>query len=536
MKKIMIVDDEILVRVGIKSIADWEKYGYQVVGEAANGKEALAQIEKKQPDIVLTDLIMSPVDGFELIRCCKARFPRIRLVVLSSYNDMDNVKKAMKLGAVDYVFKLRVTEQSLISMLDEVSREMDESGPPSPAANDELDQKNIPAVKQRLMQAIVDKSYLDPKDILREMGQLHLNVSLEGAFILLIVSIDDFELNVFSEVIQEVQLLKFSVTNILEEVLRRSFVCDVYEMDRGNLLAVLRQDRPEAALRKEVQNAFDQACEYMVRYLNVSISGAMSGVCRSLADIPEQMRALSVGLSQRIFRGKSFFYPPKEKAGHAGTLKVSEAGIARDINLAISKNDDELIRYLNCFFKTVQTLENAEENDIRESYFAVYHELNRCASGYGIDINKLSDDQGSRLHYVILKADTMTIVRDSFLTVARRFLELLRSEKKQLVRQDILKAQKYIRNNLSEHLTVTGVAEMLNMNSSYFSHLFKKQTGRSFVDYVNDSRIEKAKVLCATTDYRIYEIAAMVGIDSPNYFSELFKKIAGKNPSDYRQH
>lgn len=93
MKKIMIVDDEMLVRVGIKSIADWGKYGYQVVAEASDGQEALELMEKNQPDIVLTDLVMSPVDGFELIERSKTRFPHVRFVVLSSYNDMDNVKK-----------------------------------------------------------------------------------------------------------------------------------------------------------------------------------------------------------------------------------------------------------------------------------------------------------------------------------------------------------------------------------------------------------------------------------------------------------
>jgi two-component system response regulator YesN len=420
-------------------------------------------------------------------------------------------------------------------MLDEVSREMEENVRSASGKDGALDQKNIPAVKQRLMQALVDKSYLDPEDIFREMEPLGLRVSLREPFTLLMISIDDFELNVFSEVIQEVQLLKFSVANILEEVLGQSFVCDVYGMDRGSLLAVLCQDRGEDDMRKGVEDAFGQVCEYMVRYLNISVSGAMSGVCRFPAQIPEAVRALSGGLAQRIFRGKSFFYTPKGKAGHAGMLRISDAGIAHDMDRAVSKNGDELIRYLERFFHTIQALGTAEENDIRESYFEMYRALNHCASGYGIDINKLTDEQGSRLHYVILKADTMTMVRDSFLAVARRFLELLRSEKKPLVRQDILKAQKYIRNNLSEHLTVTGVAEMLNMNGSYFSHLFKKQTGKSFVDYVNEARIEKAKVLCATTDYRIYEIAAMVGIDNPNYFSELFKKITGKNPNDYRQ-
>ncbi|MGX8702460.1 response regulator transcription factor [Caproiciproducens sp.] len=534
MKKIMIVDDEILVRVGIKSIVEWEKYGYQVVGEAADGKEALAMMEKSPPDIVLTDLVMSPMDGFELIEQCKTRFPRVRFVVLSSYNDMDNVKRAMKLGAMDYVFKLQVTAESLISLLDQVSGEM-EKEQPAPQESGAVSRKNVPAVRQRLMQTIVEKSYLNQEDVFRELSQLQQNASLKKPFCLLLMSIDDFEIKEFSEVIQEAQLLKFSMANILEEVLGQGFVSDVYGAAGGDLIAVLQQDRSEEAMLGDAEKAFEQASEYIRRYLDISISGAVSGVCASIGQIPGETRSMRLCLQQRIYRGEACFFTACGGTGRTRTFKVSPEGLARDMDRAVSKKGDELIGYLDRFFKTAQMLESVQDNDVRESYFELYHALNHCASGYGIDVNQLTDEDGSRLHYVILKADTMTTIRTSFLAVAHRFLELLRSGKRPLVRRDILEAQKYIRNNLSEHLTVSGVAEMLNMNSSYFSHLFKKQAGKSFVDYVNEARIKKAKELFATTDYRIYEIATMVGIDSPNYFSALFKKITGKNPNDYRQ-
>ncbi len=104
MKRVMIVDDEVLVRLGIQSLIKWENYGYQIVCDASDGEEALQKIRQYQPDIVLTDLKMSPVDGFELISECREKHPHIQFVVLSSYNDFDNVRNAMKMGAFDYVF------------------------------------------------------------------------------------------------------------------------------------------------------------------------------------------------------------------------------------------------------------------------------------------------------------------------------------------------------------------------------------------------------------------------------------------------
>lgn len=106
MRKVLVVDDEFLVRVGIKSFLNWEENGYTIIGEAADGKQALEIMERELPDVVLTDLKMDGMDGFELIQVSRKRFPTVQFVVLSSFEDGENVKRAMKLGAADYIFKL----------------------------------------------------------------------------------------------------------------------------------------------------------------------------------------------------------------------------------------------------------------------------------------------------------------------------------------------------------------------------------------------------------------------------------------------
>ena len=125
MKKVMIVDDEVLVRLGIQSLIKWENYGYRIVCDASDGEEALQKIRQYQPDIVLTDLKMSPVDGFELISECREKYPHIQFIVLSSYNDFENVRSAMKMGAFDYVFKLTVKPEELLKIMDEATSSID---------------------------------------------------------------------------------------------------------------------------------------------------------------------------------------------------------------------------------------------------------------------------------------------------------------------------------------------------------------------------------------------------------------------------
>lgn len=533
MKKIMIVDDELLVRVGIKSIVEWDEHGYQMVAEASNGKEALELIEKYRPDIVMTDLVMAPVDGFELIEECGRRFPEIKFIVLSSYNDMDNVKRAMKLGATDYVFKLKVTADSILSTLSEASKEIDSAARPF-AADQPVSVRNIPAIKSRLLHTIIDKSYISRKEIEKQIQELELNVNFSESFVMLYISIDDFAVKVLEGEIQGEQLLKYSMANIVEEVLAKSFLCDVYDYAEGNLIALLQKNRSDADMAAEVRDVFSKIQEYMKRYLAISVSAALSHSYSDLTDISAAYSEAMEGVKNRLYKGCGYLNLPRKGNNTKKVLKISPDGIDRDMEKKIDASGEQLIQYFNRFFDAVSALDNVEESEVRKSYFEMYHSLSDNARNYGVNIDALTDEQRVSLYDIILKGDTSTLIRSGFLAAASRFAESLGPSKKQSARKDILMAKDFVRNNLSEHLTVATVSEFLNMNASYFSHLFKKETGKSFIDYVNETRINKAKELLATTDYRVYEISAMVGIDSPNYFSILFKKITGKSPNDIR--
>lgn len=115
--KILIVDDEYLLRQGIKHLLDWEKEGFQIVGEASNGKEALDLIEKLQPHIVISDIVMPIMDGVDLTKIIKSRFPKIQVLILSSYSDFEYVKDTFKHGVNDYILKPTLDPQELLSLL-----------------------------------------------------------------------------------------------------------------------------------------------------------------------------------------------------------------------------------------------------------------------------------------------------------------------------------------------------------------------------------------------------------------------------------
>ncbi|MFK4997272.1 response regulator [Bacillus sp. N9] len=115
--KVLIVDDEQLIRQGIKHYVNWEQEGFQIVGEAANGKEALEIIKQTDPHIVITDIVMPVIDGEELTRIIKKDYPHIQVIILSSYSDFDYVRSTFQSGVSDYILKPKLNGPELLTAL-----------------------------------------------------------------------------------------------------------------------------------------------------------------------------------------------------------------------------------------------------------------------------------------------------------------------------------------------------------------------------------------------------------------------------------
>lgn len=415
MRKIMVVDDEFLVRVGFKSLLDWEANGYTIVCDASDGGEALNKIEQFQPDIILTDLKMDGMDGFELIKQCRQKYPYIRFVVLSSYNDFENVKRAMKLGADDYIFKLTANPEELLKILDEVSQKLTEENEKQHDDMERFVKNNVFMLKRNFMRDAVKGSILNAKEYMEDFSELlRLKVSFEKPYVIFYISIDDYE-NAERENDEE-SILKYSMENMIQEIIDKVFTADIFNYEKGDMILIIQAEDDSYKFCEKLSELYDTLLLYTKRYLGVTISAYVSQAYTGLVTL-------------------------KEAVGH--------------------------IRRRLC---------------------------RRLPSEYG------------RLNFY------MNHVRD-----------------------EIAYIETYVRQNLSKDLTVASVAGVVNMSESYFSHLFKKETGLSFTNYVNQVRIEQAKELLKESRLKINEIALAVGLENSNYFSTLFKKLTGVAPNQYRE-
>ncbi len=526
MKKVLIVDDEILVRIGIKSIISWEQHGYCLIGEAGSGNEAIKKIRQEIPDIVLTDLVMEDGDGFELMKQCAVEFPNVRFVVLSGYDDLEHVKKAMKMGAVDYIFKLTLNSQQILDIMNSI--DLNKSGKRAQVRNN-LFYKNKEAVKSNLLRQAGSSRFRLTGELMDQFRQLELNVDLEKEYGLLYLSVDNYLLYEKNKYI-EGDLLKYAIENIANEVVSEKFRCETFDYINGDLV-VLIQSEWRSLKRKEMEDMLLKINNHLEHYFNVTVSGSAVESETGIQNIPQQLKELQNRIQERYLTGKGKFFWEVTKS-----VYIQPESVASQLkNLRDALINHELERGLNNLEAIYEICLKEKLNSqlCRIIYFDILSELKENII-LKHSLHSYHDRNGYSLYEAIIKYDFLLNVQETFYDFLKN-VACSHSNVQAKYRKEILEVKAYVRENLGGTLTVPVAAQLVCMSDNYFSHVFKKETGISFVDYVNQERIEKAKELLITTDYKIYEISEKVGISSSNYFGILFKRLTGQSPVEYRE-
>lgn len=543
MLKILLVDDEILVRVGIKSIINWEEYGYIISGEASSGKDALEKIKADQPHIILTDLVMEPGNGFELITTVTREYPSIKIIVLSCYNDFESVKEAMKLGASDYIFKLTIKPEELLKTLNGVRQQLEEKlfNDMSEKQNDRILWKNIAAIKSSVIKAAIEKSYVSGDECRRELKELGVQVDFSSLYAVMVISIDEFYLLNLNSVIKERELLKFSMLNIINEVMEK-MQAEVFDYDAGTVLAVINSNYKsgEGDLLKDIQGMFDNLFEYIKRYLGVAVSAGISRLHSNMDELSVSYQEALTALGMRFFKGRGQLNVFDDTSGIV-ELDNQNISIPQEVSLQSFYDivdhleEGRILDFINKYFDFIESRRYTSSSKIRSLLLELFYPFINAAKKRGFDPDIIKTECGFTPYQVITQYDSIHDIKIWFMKFVELFISECRKRNDSRSREEIILIKDFVRKNIDREIGISEAARYVNMSESYFSHLFKKETGVSFVDFVNAQKIERSKELILQTDLKIYEVAAKVGFDNANYFSMLFKKITGQSPNEYRK-
>ncbi len=531
--KLIIVDDELLMRIGIRSMLDWESHGFRQVGEASNGREALDLALEEKPDLIITDIKMPVMDGLELIRQLSKTLPNCKFVILSSFDEIQYVKEALRLGATDYLIKSEVTPDILSELLAGIREKLmhadggEGSGQfPTPFDHRE----SYMHLKERLFKDLIS-GLLDEREASAKAEQLQLSVRSDSLAVLKL-RIDNFGQVRKKYVEQDEKLLRYSIVNILEEIIPGTRHKEIIVESSAEYLLILNTLADnELSARADIERLSAGIQKTMIDFMNLSISIGVSTIVPSFKHIRKAYSEADQAWRRRFFMGYGQVMFFENAAASTDEQLRTEAIPSGERELAFRdmlelKDEGRIHSFLDAFRAELAGV-HASERTIRESYIRLTEMINSCIPSA---LARQLDTSGSP-YEAVLTAETWEDVHRIVTDHALRTVKDSRPGD-QSGYADM--AAELIHRYYSEEISLQSVAGQINVHPSYLSRVFKQEKGENFVAYLTRIRMERAKSYLESRSYKVYEIADKVGYHNYTYFSKLFKKVVGVTPEEYR--
>lgn len=535
MLKVFLVEDEIIIRNGVKNNIPWEQEGFTFVGEAGDGELAWPLIKQTKPDILITDIRMPFMDGLELSGLVRKELPDTKIIILSGYSEFDYAKQAINLGVANYLLK-PISGEKLLEAVKQVADIIREERAQTLLVEQyRLENgENVKVEKIRLFEQIVAGT-ATTREILDRGELLELDLAAPFYTVLLLKLVDSGE-----SMDSSAQVMEAS-EKVDEAIMKNP---EYFAVERGlEGLAILMKSEEERQAGTQLMNLEKEIQEILTQYPEVSYFGGAGETVQRMRDIRRSYIGASKAFASRFFTEKNRFLTVEQ------IRELKPAGM-KDMSLKSVDASKINRKLVEDFLKS--GLEEETKNFVEEYFKNIGHEnyeslmfchylivdMNLCASHFLESIGIDSALLPAQCRDVREFADTLQCEEGMISYVTKLFTETIRLRDKSSrnkYMELITAAQKIILENFQNNeFSMNQAAAMVNLSPGYFSTLFRQETGVSFVEHLTGIRLEKAKALLMCTNMRSSEIAYEVGYKDAHYFSYIFKKVCGCTPKEYR--
>lgn len=502
--RILIVEDEYLTRQGVKHLIHWEQEGFQVVGEASNGEEALQLLEELHPHIVLTDVVMPVMDGIALTQAIQEHYPETRVIVLSGYSDFEYVKSTFQHGAVDYILKPTLNQKSLLETLCKAAGQI---------PNFVLTRGGGDSLESVVNQALSGFSTPDALEKLRAVFPY-------PRFFLVGMNVP-YALGNAANLGREAGALAAGAEEFLPGVTAR-----VVTVDRKFLLMIVNYAaEPYRVLTERVKKLAASLRVKAPRIFYV-YSREFSG----LSKLKETYARLSALSRQRFYcrdaaiLGEDAFAP-----------SPAEPFDAAQFNAAVhAAQVAEALKLLDGWLRRAITRCAPGEFELKSLVQDALYQVLSYWEENGMDAEKI----GSLKRDCFIRISEAKFAEDllqAFVCIKEDFNGILEEQSLRPSKRSIQEILDYVEEHCAEALTLNDVAKTFNFNYSYLSSYFSANSREGFSEYLNRARIRRAEELLRKGDIPVSEVCGMVGYSDHSYFCKVFKKFTGKTPSEFRR-
>ncbi|HBP38403.1 MAG TPA: hypothetical protein DD640_06625 [Clostridiales bacterium] len=517
----IIVEDEFLVRIGIKSFVNWQDIGINLVGEAENGKEAYNLYQKYKPQIIITDLKMPVMDGITLIQ--KIRIGHqdklTKFIILSCMDEFALVQKALNYNVSHYFLKIEMTckdfQDVLKSVVDELDNQKVELNYPVA--------KNDKQAMDELIRSCYENNLIDYRNAKDLLSKTAIDFDQDSYLCAIIHLFRDQSTRTNSTSMNQSALL-----NLIAESIGNPQNCLVYYLDydyyclfiqysnldlfferTGNMLAV-----PEA-----VQNNLHK---YANARANWGLSRNNTGICK----LSQSLKEAKLALEGCYFKSSPICQFAEVDSPYA--LENRHIQLLLNVTSEFIHLSDEFISEYQAKVRTLASKRFATKGEFKDELTILLFWITAQVDVLNEHLEQLVTSSKEKIGASVNLNESVTMflqfVRDCILTSSfnKRMPDTIKS------------AINYISEHSARKIYLEEVAKFVHLNSSYLSSLFKRKMHCSFIEYVNIARVKKAQKLLVETDQPIYFISQVVGFPQEEYFYKIFKRITQLTPSEYR--
>ncbi len=526
--RVLLADDEAEIRQGISRKIHWESLGFELAAQAENGAEALELAEQLRPDVVLTDIKMPFMDGLELCRRLRKELPAAKLVVFSGFDDFEYARQAVSMGVSEYIMKpinARELEQVLTGLRAQLEAQRQQRR--DMEALRRRYEESLPVLRE-LFFARMLSGRMDPAQLAERAAHYELDLP-GGPWVAAMVQMD---LPAGGQSAERDELLLLSVRTFLEEhfSLEGGWMRALLYSDGVALLAGLTGADQLYSLLDELE----RLCALAPSCLGLGLTIGLGQLCEGPGQVHLSMEGALAALDYRLLMGGG------------RTLYIGDLEPDSSLRLTL---DDEDQRALAAAVKVGdeaqldatlhRLLDRVRASRLQPAQFQLYvleivTSLVRLARAGGVEVEEVF---GPGFAGAVPAAQLASLDRlgEWLAGCCRRLQKLLGRRRTDSAGRTVEEAMAYIADHFAEsELGVEAVCEHLHLSPTYFSTLFKRQTGKSFTACVTERRMEEAARLLRETGEKTYLIAQRAGYADPNYFSYVFKRHFGMTPSKYR--
>lgn len=509
MIRVLIVDDEYIMRQGLKYMINWEQEGYEIVGEATNGKEALKLAEDLMPHIIICDIVMPLLDGVDFSEVIHKMYPAIQIIILSGYDNFEYVKQTLMSGVADYILKPALNQGELLKALHKASKRI---------PGYKLNQDTGTISYERLMER-----YLLGRDRELDMARFQSYFTYS-------------EFRIYAVNIKKTNKNNQDVSDIIYKKIEREVKGN---QDFQKLMVLLREELLCIIFCSEMYQ--NKRLLQFIENLNAQIAflcDSILGVCsRTFTQLSQLYDVYEHDIIRNV--DKAFYYENRNLLFIQEHKDTELSSVSAPANVKFDFFQYNYYLEEGQFQNAVRDLEKYNEAALKvqmDSY-KLKNQMKNMVYHF-LDILRIDDKEREECRYVSFKSiNEAEYERDYREAVSLVCLKLLELSGANLPQNDdrIEKILEYISQNYREDLKLETISEKFSFNYHYLSSYFSQQVQEGFSEYLNRVRIAKACQLLKDTDLSIAQISGEVGYSEHSYFSRVFKKITGKTPSVWRR-